>query len=409
MKRIVGMLVLLVVIVFASYFITGLVTEHTLKKNLGTFNQASLLSVELTEYHRGLLRSEAQLTWCMKTPEKIIQQEDGRSIIVPPKRYVFDMPLTIWHGPIILQNGHVRLGLGMANGELVLPKAYLKEFYEHFTSNTTQPRLMLHAFVTYANKTKLELELPAFKLITKASGNTSHIKHVEWLGMQSSVVFSPERTRMQGEITADGLRMAGEQLQLMFEKLTSSYDIYQDKQGLYLGEATLHIPVLNFTNQDVATLELKQVDFSSASDVSDNRFASSMHAAFESLIIDQKTYGPAALDMSTQNLDAEVLANLNGRAYQLQHAGLSRAEAQQAFLSLLPDVPSLLSQGAIFEISQFKFGLPDGMIDGSLRLAFPETKAEAVLQLLPSIEGLAQLKMPAVYVKSLFVKFKTGM
>jgi len=404
MKRIVGMLVLLVVIVFASYFITGLVTENTLKKNLGTFNQTSLLSVELTEYHRGLLSSDAQLTWHMKTPEKIVQQEDGRSLIIPPKSYVFDMPLTIWHGPVIFQKGHVRLRLAMADGELVLPEDYLKEFQEHFTSNSTQPRLMLHALVTYVNKTKLELELPGFKLFSKEAENTSHIKQVKWLGMHSTVVFTPRHTRMQGEINVDGLQMAGEQLQLMFEKLTSSYDMYQNKHGLYLGEASLHIPVLNFTNQDVATLQLKQVDFSSNSDVEHERFASNMHVAFESLVIDQKKYGPAELNLSVQNLDAEVLANLNNQAHQLQQAGMNRAGAQQALLSLLPEVLKLLSQGAIFEISQFEFGLPDGMIHASLRLAFPETKADATLQLLSSIDGAGQFTIPAAYVKSLFVR-----
>lgn len=405
MKRIVGLLVLLVVIVFASYFITGLVTENTFKKNLGTFNQASLLSVELTEYHRGLLNSHAQLTWRMKTPEKIIQQEDGRSLIIPPKSYIFDMPLTIAHGPVIFEHGQVRFGLGMLHGELALPEAYLKEFYEHFTSNSTQPRLMIHAFVTYAKKTKLELELPAFNLWSKDEEKESKSKKIEWLGMRNTVVFSPERSRMQGKIALDGLRMLGEQLELMFDKVICSYDMYQNKNGLYLGKARVSFPVINFANQkSMTTLQLNQVDFSSKSDVDNDRFASYVHAAFESLIMDHKSYGPAELEMSTQNLNAEILANLNSRATQLQHAGMNRAEAQQALLSLLPDVLKLLSQGAIFEISQFKFGLPDGMIAGSVHLAFPENKADAPLQLLSSIHGAGQLKMPAAYMKSLFVR-----
>ncbi|MDF1684684.1 MAG: YdgA family protein [Legionellaceae bacterium] len=399
MKRIIGVLVLLLVIVLSGYFITGLVTENTLKKNVSTFNQANLLSVELTEYHRGLLKSEAELSWRMQTPEKIIHQEDGRSLVVPPKSYIFDMPFTIYHGPIIFEHGHIHLGLGMAHGELSLPETYLNEFDKTFASNSTQPHLMLNAFVTYLNKTQLEVDVPAFKLLSKDDQN-----HVEWLGMNSSFVFSPKRARMQGDVAVDGLHLMGEQLQLIFEKLTSSYDMYRAENGLYLGDARVHLPILQLSNKDNGTLKIKQLDVSSNSEVDRELFASQLHVSFETLIMHDKTYGPAELDMSTQNLDEEVLANLNNQAHQLQQAGVNRSQAQQALLSLLPDVPKLLSQGAVFEMSKLKIKLPDGLMDASLRIAFPETEADAPLQILPNVEGAGQLKMPAAFVKSLFVR-----
>jgi len=399
MKRIVSVLVLLVVIVLGGYFITGLVTENTLKKNVGTFNQANLLSVELTEYHRGLLKSDATLTWQIQTPEKIIHQEDGRSLVVPPKSYIFDMPFTIYHGPMMFDHGHIRLGLGLARGELDLPEAYLKEFHETFTSQSTPPRLMLHAFITYFNQTQLEVELPAFKLFSKDDQN-----HVEWRGMNSSFVFSPTRENMQGDITVDGLHVMGEQLQLVLEHMTSSYDMHRAKNGLYLGEARVHLPVLQLTDKDDAKLNIKQVEVTSNSEVDHNLFASQIHVSFETFMIQEKTYGPAELDISVHHLNAEVLAHLNNRAQQLQQAGMNRAEAQQALLSLLPDVPQLLSKGAVFEIKTLKIKLPDGLMDASLRIAFPETEADAPLQILPRVEGAGQLQMPAAFVKSLFVR-----
>jgi len=399
MKRIVGVLVLLVVIVLSGYFITGLVTKNTLKKNVNTLKQANLLSVDLTEYHRGLFKSEAELTWRMQTPEKIIHQDDGRSIVVPPKSYVFDMPFTIYHGPVIFEHGHIRLGLGMAHGELSLPEAYVKEFHETFTPNSIQPKLMLNAFVTYLNKTQLEVGLPAFKLFAKDDQS-----QIEWLGMNSSFVFSPKHARIQGEIAVDGLHLMGEKLQLILEKITSSYDIYRAENGLYLGDARFHLPMFQLTDKNNTDLKLKQVDVSSTSDVNHDRFESKFHLAFETLMMNDKTYGPAELDMLTKNLDAEVLANLNSRANQLQQVGVNRAQAQQALLSLLPDVPKLLSKGAIFEISKLKLGLPEGLMDASLHIAFPETKTDAPLQLLPSVEGAGQLKIPAAFVKSLLVR-----
>jgi len=400
MKRIVGVLVLLVVIVLGGYFITGLVTENTLKKNVGTFNQANLLSVELTEYHRGLLKSDATLTWQIQTPEKIIHQEDGRSLVVPPKSYIFDMPFTIYHGPMMFDHGHLRFGLGLARGELELPEAYLNEFHETFSSESTPPRLMLHAFISYLNKTQLEVALPAFKVFSK----DDQTNHVEWRGMNSSFVFSPARADMQGDITIDGLHVMGKQLQLVLEHLTSSYDMHQAKNGLYLGKAQVHFPMLQLIDKDNAKLNIKKVEVTSNSEVDHDLFASQVHVSFETFMMHEKTYGPAELDLSVHHLNAEVLAHLNDRAQQLQQAGLNRAEAQQALLSLLPDVPTLLSKGAVFEIKTLKIKLPDGLMDASLRIAFPETEADAPLQILPRVEGAGQLKMPAAFVKSLFVR-----
>lgn len=399
MKRILSLLVILVilvVIVLGGYFSTGLVTEHTLKKNLSTLNQANLLSVNLAQYHRGFFKSEAELTWHMQTPERITQQDDGRSVVVPSKSYVFDMPLTIYHGPVIVAPKQVRFGLGMAHGELSLPDAYEKEFSEVFAPSSIRPNLVVDAFVTYFNKTQLEMKLPAFKLVSKADQS-----QIEWFGMNSSFVFFPESARFQGDITLDGLRVLGEKLQLVLERITSTYDIHKADNGLYLGSASFHLPVLQLANKNGPELRLKQVDVSSITDVQDERFASSIDIGFERLNIHDKTYGPAEISMSAKNLDADVLANLNNRATQLQQAGVNRAQAQQALLSLLPDVPKLLSKGAVFEMTKLSIKLPEGLIKGAVRVAFPLAKKDAPLQLLPDVEGEGQLNMPALFIKSL--------
>jgi len=398
MKRIISILVILVVIVLGGYFSTGLVTEHTLKKNLKTLNQANFLSIDLATYNRGFFKSNAELTWIIQTPERITQQDDGRSLVVPPKLYTFDMPLTIYHGPVIFQAKGVKFGLGMAHGELSLAEKPDKKFSKLFTSNSTKPNLMIDAFVTYFNKTQLEAKLPAFKLISKENQN-----QLEWLGMNSSFVFSSESTRYQGDIALDGLRLMGEKVQLILEKITSLYDIHKAKNGLYLGDASVHLPLFQFTDKDKKEFKVEQVDVTSNTDVKDELFSSSLYVAFKRLSKGDKTYGPAEIMMSAKNLDANVLANLNASATQLQKAGVNRSQAQQALLSLLPDVPNLLSKGAVFEISKLSIKLPEGLMNGSLRVAFPKTKTGTPLRLLPKVEGDGQLNMPASFIKSLFV------
>ena len=218
MKKIMIIALVFVVVVLGAYFSTGLITERTLKKNLSTLNQANGFSVDLVGYHRGLFQSAAHLTWHMQVPEKVTKNEDGRTIVIPTKLYTFDMPLVVYHGPVVFEAGHIRFGLGAACGQLALPKAYATEFANMFTSKSTEPQLIVKLFVTYLNKTHLEIEVPSFQLITKQDHH-----QLEWLGMNSDLQFSPENTRLQGHLVLDGLRLNSEKLRLILNDGTRSH------------------------------------------------------------------------------------------------------------------------------------------------------------------------------------------
>ncbi|MCH9755781.1 MAG: YdgA family protein [Gammaproteobacteria bacterium] len=398
MKKTLGMVVLLVVVVLGGYFSMGLVTERTLKKNLSTLNQANGFSVDLVDYHRGLFKSTADLTWHMQMPEKVVKKDDGHSLIVPPKIYSFDMPLMVAHGPVVFEDGHVRFGLGAAHGQLSLPNAYVSDFSNMFSSKSTKPRLAIHLFVTYLNKTHLEMELPAFHLVTKGDQ-----KQFEWLGMKSDLRFSPENTRLQGHFTLDGLRLIGERFRVILNKVTSVYDVHKAVNGLFVGDANLKVPVLQVVAKKQTELELKQFEVSSNSMLHDKMFDSSFRAAFVTLVSRDKTYGPGELDVAIKNLDADVLVDLNQRVNQMQQVNITGGQAQQLLLSLLPNLPKLVGKGAVFE-SALKLRVPEGAINSSMHVVFPVSETDAPLQVLPKIEGEGHFSVPAPFLKTLLVR-----
>ncbi len=399
MKKIFGIVILLVVVVIGGYFSTGLITERTLKKNLSTLNQANGFSAELVSYHRGLFQSTADLTWRTQIPEKVVKKDDGASLVVPPKVYSFDMPLVIYHGPVMFGGGRVRFGLGAAHGELSLPDAYASEFAEKFSPKSTKPHLGINLFVTYLNKTHLEVSLPAFQLMTK-----NEKSEFEWLGMNSDLRFSPESTRLQGHFMLEGLRLIKQKFRVIVNKVTSSYDVHKAENGLFLGEANLKLPVLQVTDKDQTEFEVKQFEVNSKSTLDKGLFASSFHAAFANLASRENKYGPGEFDVSIKNLDGAVLAELNQRLNQLQHLDTKGGQAQQILLSLLPELPKLLGKGAVFEIGTLKLGLPEGAIDGAMSLVFPESDLDSPLQVLPKIHGEGHLSMPAPFFKSMLVR-----
>lgn len=390
MKRIIITVLLLIVVVLGAYFSTGLLTERTLKKNLTTLNQANGLSVDLVGYHRGLFKSTADLTWRMQLPEKVTKQADGSSTVTPARNYTFDMPLVVYHGPVMVEHGRVRFGLGAANGELSLPDAYMEEFQDTFSDKSTKPKLFIGLFVTYLNKTHLEAKLPAFQLVTKKDD-----AQFEWLGMNSDLRFSPQSTRLQGHFNLDGLRLMSKRFRLILNKVTSAYNVHKAENGLFLGDANLALPILQVTDKNQTEFELKQLELNSGSAIDDGDFSSSFHGAFDTLISRDRKYGPGELSLSVKHLDADVLASLNQRINQLDTAG---GQAQQALLSLLPDLPKLLSRGALFEISKLRLVLPEGVLEGALSVAFPKT--DTPLQVFSKVEGNGHLTIPAAFLKA---------
>ncbi|MDX2346169.1 MAG: YdgA family protein [Legionella sp.] len=400
MKKIIIILLVLVVVVFGGYFSTGLITERTLKKNLNVLNQANDFSVDLVDYQRGLLQSTANLTWHLQMPEKMLKKEGDNALVTPPKTYTFDMPLVIYHGPVVFGDGHVRFGLGAAHGKLFLPEVYASEFSNVFSPQSTQPELTIKLFVSYLNKTHLELEVPAFQLFTLKDKN-----QFEWLGMNSDLRFSPESTRLQGHFILDGLRLTGEKFRILLNKLTSEYNIHKADNGLFLGDAKLNLPVLQVTDKKQTEFEVKQLELNSSSSLKNDLFGSSFHAAFKTLLSQDRTYGPGELDVAIKNLNAKVLSEINQQVNQLQQAGTMGNEAQQVLLSLLPKLPRLLEKGAVFEVSTLKLNLPEGALDGLLRITFPQLEPnDAPMQMLTKIEGEGHLNMPATFVKSLLVR-----
>lgn len=398
MKKIIGISILLVGLILGGYFSTGLITERTLKQNLKALNQANGLAVDLVDYHRGLFRSTAHLTWQLQKPEKIVKQPDGHSLVIPPKAYVFDMPITIYHGPVMLGHSQVRFGLGAARGELVLPEAYLADFSDIFSNQSTKPTLSINLFVTYLNKTHIEIGLPAFELITKNNQN-----RFQWLGMETDLRFSPESTHVQGHFTLNGLRLVGNKYQVILKKVNSVYDVHKATNGLFLGKASLDLPELQVRLHQQPEFGLKKLSVHSLSEMHENLFDSSFSLGFDALSSREENYGPGKLDVAIKRLDANVLATVNQHISQLQQTDSIGGQAQQILLSLLPDLPKLLSKGAIFEISTLHVGLPHGNLHGAMRIAFPQLDTDAPMQMLSKIEGDAKLKLPMDFLKTLMV------
>jgi len=394
MKKIIGLVVIIAALVLGSYYGMGLVTERTLKKTIEVVNQSNGIFVDIERYDRNWFTSSAVLNWRLHVPERLIKGDNGQSTTVPAKDYTLQMPLVIYHGPVILADGGVRFGLGYAHSDLGMPSAYADKFSNMFTSESIQPHLNVSLFVNYLNNTRLHIGVPSFKLIAKQGGD-----QFEWLGMETDLGVSSNLKKLDGNVEITGVSLKKNQMQVLLGKVNSDYDLHQTDAGIYLGEANLSLPSLVATENTQKIVEVSEFALHSKSDIESGLFNSYFKTSVDKVMAQGKTYGPGLLEMSLKNLDAEALADINQQANRIQQG--SDSERQQALIAMLPQLPKLFGKGAQFEISKLSFVLPQGAVEGNLLVSLPKGDTGNPFQLVQKVQGHATFKMPVEMVKNL--------
>lgn len=396
MKKMIGLVVIIAALVLGGFYGMGLITERTLKQNVLAVNQSNSLFADVVSYDRGWFKSTAQLNWRLHTPERVVRDQTGQVVTIPAEDYKIQMPLVIYHGPIIVADSTLRFGLGYAHSDIAVPQTYADKVSNLFTKESVIPKLNLSLFVNYLNHSHLELSLPGFKLVAKEGGSEFQL-----FGMKSDVSVSPSQQTISGSLTVDGGVLIKNNVKTTLGKVTSDYELNKTSVGLYLGKANMSLPSLVVTENDQKKFEVEQFDINSSSAVENDLFSSNFKTSLDKMTVQDKVYGPALLEVSIKNLDAQVLAKINDQANKMQQApGLER---QQAILAILPELPLLLNKGAQFEVEKLSFILPEGIIEGNLLLTLPKGEVGNPFQLLQKLQGHGKLKIPATLVKGVLV------
>lgn len=393
MKKLIGLVVILAVLILGGYYGTGLITERTIKRDVNLINQSEGLYLHILQYDRGWFTSTAKLSWRLHVPERLVKNQAGQTTTVPAQDYTLDMPLAIYHGPVIFADSSVKFGLGYAHSDLTIPPAYEAQFASLFTAESTKPELKLSILVNYLNQSSLRAELPAFTLIAKDGGQ------VQWLGMSQETSISSNLDRISGSFTIDGMIFIKDKVHATVGKITTEYDVHQTSDGLYLGDASFSFPSLVVTDNKEKIYELEKLELQTSSDIDSGLISSHFKASLEKMIANGKSYGPGLFKISLENLDAKVLANINEQATKMQQG--SDKERQQALLMLLPEVPKLLSKGAKLEISELSFVMPEGELKGNLLVSLPKGEMGNPFELIQKIQGNGKLKIPAIVLKEI--------
>lgn len=394
MKKIIGLVVIVAVLILGGYYATGFLAERALKKNISLLNNSNGITVDIKQYQRGWFTSNALFDLKFHTPEHEVKEENGQVTTISAHDYTLQVPMVVSHGPIIFNDAAWKFGYGYAHSEIALPKEYAEMLANTYTSDSVLPKLTISVFVNYFNKIHLGLDLPAFKLITKQDSDT-----LDCTGVTASIRTSPSMETVDGHVVIDGARYQKKDLTAKLGKVTSEYAMQRSQWGLYTGKADFSIPSFVILEGENQLYEMNDFDFKSNSDITNGLFSSDLKASLGKFVAHGKTFGPAAVTVAIKNLDAQSLAKINDDLNKMQQD--QAIQRQQALLIVLPELPKLFGQGAQFALEKLSFVLPEGEIDGNLSLSLPKGNIGNPFQLLQKVQGHGEIKMPVSLVKGI--------
>lgn len=388
MKKSLGLVIVLFVILLCSYYGMGIGTEKALKKNIVMLNQSGEMSLALEHYQRGWFTSHADLKWTLKIPQTQSDQTMRRTVFTSTKTYTFEIPVDIYHGPIMWVNSKLLLGLGYARTNIRLPKEYEQNLADKYDFQAKRLEYRMSIFINYLNKSTIHIVIPQNSLRAKKGNN-----FVEWLGLGMNIVMSGDNQNMQGEFSLKGITWQDENIKGLLGPVKADYDMHQALKNLYAGTAQLNFSSLVLFKQNAVIFRMSDAQIKSESEVRNGLFNSSLSAKLSQLVIGNKTYTNNNLEVSFKNLDANILAAMNRKLGEIQHSNSSNDDKQRILWTLIPDLPALLSKGAQMTIEDCTINSPNGSIKVDVNLNLPKDTLTNPLQLLQKIEGESHIRV----------------
>lgn len=383
MKKLIGIVVALGLLIVGTYYGMGWFTERSFRQVVQNIRVAKGAQLQLIKYNRGVFHSKALVNWTLTVPASDDQ---------PQTTYIVPIPLTIEHGPMMVGKQGVHFGLGYASAQLVIPEQYLTQMNTTFGANSIFPILRLSLLIDFLNQAHLKIGVPGFHLFSQNDDS-----QLDWSGLTSSSVLSLNLNHMKGDATFKGLQFHRGEMQVHVDAVSSDYNIQKTRLGLYEGTASFQLKTFQLTTHGKVQLGLQRFTINSSNHEKDGLMTAKLAAHVDKIMVEDQPYGPGEFEMSLSNVDAHVLSKVN---QQLQDAQkLSLLARQKVLISLLPELPELFSQGASLSISKLSFVMPEGNLQGHLTLSLPKGSARNPFQVFSHLVGEGHLQVPAEIVQ----------
>ncbi|KTC91763.1 YdgA family protein [Legionella cincinnatiensis] len=376
MKKWLGFLVSLVVLILITYDLMGLMVKNTLSNIINIMPQNSIMSVQIDKFQHGWFSSKALWVFKMHIPAQTITDKKGISQTEPPLDLEMTLPITIKHGPVFFTNDGIYFGMGAI---------------------TTQPETHYRAFINYLNQIIIKYNLPSFGMHTKTVPNNDELQF-NWMGLSALLRLSSNIDNLDSSLKFYGIDGSTNNTVFKIGLITHTFNSKRIQEWLWVGQSHFNISSISVTSNSQNILDLKEFDFILSSDITNETLDFDYKLSLQKLLANNQNYSPAIVKLSLKNLDPEVMAKLNKQIFNMTQ----NSDPHLVASSIATELPKLLSKGPVLELSEMTINLPEGKIVGHFKISLPQTEEiNDLSKAMQQVQGQGYFKAPITIVKEL--------
>lgn len=360
----------------------GMRAEQQYLNTIQRASQAGYIQLTNESYNRGFFRSEA------------------RTAVAIPDIANLTLVHVVRHGPLPLctsPEGKCQLKPLLAIIETSIElnpetRVELKKVFDEFPEIVS---LKSYTSLSLSGDGVTQLSIPP---VQKAVGKEKVA--VIWEGLTGKVTFTGDLKEFKGVLNAPGLEAVGDDGDIRMTNLQSAFDIREDIHGLFFGNATFDLDLLEVgekEGQEETRFSMKGLKMRTKSEGATDTVNYTMAMQVDKMVADGTSYGPGSFQMELRKLDAAALAKLQKEIGELQaeFPGRSPKEINQMMLAKYAEaLPELMKTSPEIEITQVKLTTEEGDFLGKAKIAVDGSNAAALtnpLFLLSAVTAHAEL------------------
>jgi uncharacterized protein YdgA (DUF945 family) len=401
MKRVVGSVLVLVLVVLAAWgglsYWFGLQTEREYRNFMQQASDWKDFKLTSTEYRRGIFTSQAtatlELIQAPSPPNQDLQREQEKT----PFRLLLAHQIT--HGPVPLgrlpQAGSIlHPALAVVETKMSLDPQMKELLKDIKLPEGAPPSMDVSTILHWGGKGDTHVLVHSFQ---GELGDDPKVA-IDFAGLKGQFQFTPGFKQVDGTFSTE--RFSGSIARksvLQMKGMRCSFHQTEGTHGIYLGDVAYDVDLVELKNQDAARADadfsIQGIKVKAVAQESDHDLSSSGTISVDRLVLKEGAFKSAVFELELRKLDARVLSEFQDTVQKLQRdsAG-TEALPDQTLAALLTILPKLLKSSPEVEIKQLGFESEDGDVRANALLKVDGRKIQGSLNL-PALLDAAELDL----------------
>lgn len=377
MKKILASVGVVAIAGVLSYPGFGFLVEKGLVHQINAMPKQYGMVVELKDFKRHWFSSDVSLIWKWDVPAHLKQNLQGQTITVSPKHYEKEIPIQIFHGPIVVHHWKPFFGVGYASTTLKWPFQAQPSQSIEFAENSVLPVIHVRMALDFLMHTHWKTEVPPFELISKDQSSK-----IAWGGLTLKNTLTSNLDKIKGQLNLIHLAIKKQQEVIDVKELNTEYHFRLNPVGIYVGDAKMNLLRLDMGQ----ALKLEKFKMENQAEINNDLFSTRFEAQVQSAAINGFEVGASKVDLKIGQINATALAKAQGSLYPQQNA--SPSFRNKGFLGVITTIPELLKYGAKLDIDTLHLSLKNGTIDLNMKLELPADAQRNSLMNLAQMQSL---------------------